>query len=824
MAELSTYANLDLDRAARRGYPEAIYCAGKTPAQVAGIANALRSRPDAVTLFTRASPEHAAAVLSALPDARHDTEASLLAWPPTPPPPSGGEVLVLAAGTSDLPYAREALLTARYLGRPATLVVDVGVAGLHRVLARIDQLREARAIVVAAGMDGALPSVVAGLVSAPVIALPTSVGYGAAFEGLAALLAMLNACAPGVAVVNIDNGFGAGHLAAQIAAPHQIPTRQTTTAQDPAPETATPQNGTPHRPTPQHPAPQIPGSQPPASQHGTPDLLTSRTTAPQTTAPQTTAPETATPRLSVPQTPTPHHPKPQVPIPQTAAPQTPAPELPVPQTGTPHRPTPQVLAAQTPAPPNGTPELPALQPTASHHPEPQIPDPQNGIGNSRAVGRRLADRLAAPPGVASRRPAEAGGAGPGAGVSGRHAWIDVSAGVAGDMLLGALLDAGAQLDAVRRDVDAVLPGAVSLDTTAVSRAGLRALKADVRPLVADPPHRTWRHIRALLDDAAIPEAVRRDAVAVFARLAAAEAQVHGVPADDVHFHEVGALDSIADVVGVCAALNNLGVTSVSAGEVALGAGRVRTAHGELPVPAPAVLELSRGWRVSAGGSGELATPTGMAALRALATGCEDLPPMTVEAIGVGAGGRDTPGRANTVRVIIGTTAQAAALPVAPAVVLEANVDDLDPRLWPGVLDGLLHAGASDAWLVPILMKKGRPAHTLTVLCAPDRRDALRTRIFRDTSTLGVRESRRDKTALPRTFRGVEVAGGTVAVKIGHAGGIITQVMPEFEDVAALARQTGRAERVVLQEALAAAAAAGLTVGAPGPEETDQRTR
>jgi len=297
-----------------------------------------------------------------------------------------------------------------------------------------------------------------------------------------------------------------------------------------------------------------------------------------------------------------------------------------------------------------------------------------------------------------------------------------------------------------------------------------------------------------------------------------------VSSDDVHFHEVGALDSIADVVGVCAALDDLGVASVSAGEVALGAGRVRTAHGELPVPAPAVLELSRGWRVSAGGTGELATPTGMAAIRALATRCEDLPPMTVEAIGVGAGGRDTPGRANTVRVIIGTAAPAATPPVAPAVVLEANVDDLDPRLWPGVLDGLLRAGASDAWLVPILMKKGRPAHTLTVLCAPDRRDALRTRIFRDTSTLGVRESRRDKTALPRTFRGVDVAGGTVAIKIGYAGGIITQVMPEFEDVAALARQTGRAERVVLQESLAAAAAAGLTVGAPAPAEADQRIR
>ena len=216
--DLSSFADLDLGRAARRGYPEAVYCAGKTPEQVAGIAAAVRGHPEVVTLFTRAGPEHVKAILYELPDALHDSDAALLAWPPAPPPPSGGLVVVVAAGTSDLRVAREALLTARYLGRGTELIVDVGVAGLHRVLSRLDVLRRARVVVVAAGMDGALPSVVAGLVAAPVIALPTSVGYGASFGGLAALLAMLNSCSPGVAVVNIDNGYGAGHLAAQIAA------------------------------------------------------------------------------------------------------------------------------------------------------------------------------------------------------------------------------------------------------------------------------------------------------------------------------------------------------------------------------------------------------------------------------------------------------------------------------------------------------------------------------------------------------------------------------------------------------------------------------
>ena len=215
---LDAFADLDHDRASRRGYPEAIYCTGKTPEQVGMIAAAVRDQPH-TTLFTRADKDHAAAVLAELPGAFHDQQANLLAWPAEAPLATGGLVAVLAAGTSDLPVAKEAQLTASYLGRPTELVVDVGVAGLHRVLSRLELLRRARVVIVAAGMDGALPSVVAGLVAAPVVALPTSVGYGAAFEGLAALLTMLNACAPGVAVVNIDNGYGAGHLAAQIAAP-----------------------------------------------------------------------------------------------------------------------------------------------------------------------------------------------------------------------------------------------------------------------------------------------------------------------------------------------------------------------------------------------------------------------------------------------------------------------------------------------------------------------------------------------------------------------------------------------------------------------------
>lgn len=220
---LEGLAELDLGRTERRGAPEAVLCDAKTPAQVGAIAAefarlAAKGRDDlGPVLFTRADAARADAVLTALPEAAHHEVARLLAWPAEPPEPSGGLVIVACAGTSDLPVAREAELTARYLGRETRLIPDIGIAGLHRLLARLPELREAACVVVAAGMDGALPTVVAGQIAAPVVALPTSVGYGVAEGGTTALMTMLSACAPGIGVVNIDNGYGAGHLAAQIA-------------------------------------------------------------------------------------------------------------------------------------------------------------------------------------------------------------------------------------------------------------------------------------------------------------------------------------------------------------------------------------------------------------------------------------------------------------------------------------------------------------------------------------------------------------------------------------------------------------------------------
>jgi pyridinium-3,5-bisthiocarboxylic acid mononucleotide nickel chelatase len=399
----------------------------------------------------------------------------------------------------------------------------------------------------------------------------------------------------------------------------------------------------------------------------------------------------------------------------------------------------------------------------------------------------------------------------------RHAWIDASAGVAGDMLLGALIDAGADLVAIQQNVDAVVGESVRLTCEPVTRAGQHANRLSVEVIAKDVPSREWRSIEHLIATAELPGPVRERALASFQRLAEAEAKVHHVPQDHVHFHEVGALDSIADIVGVAAALHALKIDSISASAVAVGSGRVPGAHGDLGVPVPAVVELGTGWKIYAGGSGELTTPTGMALLSALAERCEDLPPLTLQTSGAGAGSRDTPGRANVTRVLVG---QRAAEPDADLsdtdVLIEANVDDLDPRLWPGVLTSLIRAGAADAWLVPIIMKKGRPAHTVSVLARADRAAALRLMLLALTSTIGVRETTVSKMALPRGWVNVTVADRDLSIKIAHHRGSIWQVTPEFDDLERASIELGVSPLALLEQTMAVAAVAGLVTGAPVP--------
>lgn len=397
----------------------------------------------------------------------------------------------------------------------------------------------------------------------------------------------------------------------------------------------------------------------------------------------------------------------------------------------------------------------------------------------------------------------------------RTLWWDVTNGVAGDMLLASLLDLGVDIGVVTRAVEAVLPGEVVLHPHQVRRAGLRACKVDVECVSAPPTHRRWADLKVVLEQAAdLPPRVRASSIAVFSRLAEAEAAVHGVSPEEVHFHEVGAWDSVADVVGVAAALADLDVGSVRCGPVALGSGAVSTEHGTLPVPTPATLHMAVGWQVRSGGPGELATPTGLALLRTLAVQDDELPPLRVTAVGVGAGSRDPADRPNVVRAVLGETRTSHAGSASMSL-LETNVDDLDPRVWPSTLAALLDAGAADAWLAPILMKKGRPGQTLCVLAEPALVPAISTLVYRLVPTLGIRETAIRRTTLDRVWRTVVVEGLEIRVKLGLLDGTLTSVTPEYEDVAAAAESTGLPVRVLLARAAAAAADEGLVPGGDG---------
>jgi uncharacterized protein (TIGR00299 family) protein len=393
-------------------------------------------------------------------------------------------------------------------------------------------------------------------------------------------------------------------------------------------------------------------------------------------------------------------------------------------------------------------------------------------------------------------------------------WLDCGAGASGDMLLGALLDVGVPLVEMQAAVAAIVAEPLQWQVSSVQRHGLGATKVDVvapRSTVT----RTWGNIRGLLQAADLPEPVRATALEAFGRLARAEAEVHRSTPEQVHFHDVGALDAIADVVGVAAGLHALGIEHLTASTVTLGNGMARSEHGLLPVPAPAVLALlaEAGAPVWAGPAPyEMCTPTGAALLAATVRGWGPLPPMVVERIGCGAGGRDLDELPNLLRIVVGQSVAAAGsaegrdaeAPGATAVLLETNVDDLDPRLWPDALERLLGAGASDAWLTPILMKKGRPAHTLHVLCTEDRVTEVRAAVFSGTSTIGLRETRVAKTALDREMGEVTVAGHRVRTKIAWLDGVVVNVSVEYDDIRRAADALGLPVKEVLQAATAAA--------------------
>jgi uncharacterized protein (TIGR00299 family) protein len=371
------------------------------------------------------------------------------------------------------------------------------------------------------------------------------------------------------------------------------------------------------------------------------------------------------------------------------------------------------------------------------------------------------------------------------------------------MFLGALVDAGVPLPVLQGAIDALGVEHITLRLEQVVRGGLGATRIHV-----DAPDttatRTWADVRGLLESVELDPGVRALALAVFARLAAAEAAVHRLPVEEVHFHEVGGLDALADIVAAAAGLTHLGLTQLTASPVALGSGSARSAHGPIPVPVPAVLELLAGVPVRAGAAPhEMTTPTGAALLATVVTAWGELPPMRLSKTGVGAGGRDPEEVANVLRLVVGEPIAA----TGTELLLETNVDDLDPRLWPTVLQRLLDAGASDAWLTPILMKKGRPAHTLTILCTDRVAAAVRHVVFTETSTIGLRAARVDKHALERTETTVVVGGYHIRVKIAVHDGAVVNANAEYDDVVAAADALRRPVKAVLAEAAAAALAA-----------------
>jgi uncharacterized protein (TIGR00299 family) protein len=375
-------------------------------------------------------------------------------------------------------------------------------------------------------------------------------------------------------------------------------------------------------------------------------------------------------------------------------------------------------------------------------------------------------------------------------------WIDGTAGVSGDMLLGALVDAGVPLDELQTQIDR-LGLEIHLRAESVVRGGLGATKVHVDVPTSDTARRLPQ-IRALLE--LLDEPTRHRSIAVFERLATAEAAVHRASVDEVHFHEVGALDSIADVVGACAGFAALGLDALHCSTLSLGSGMTRGAHGPIPVPAPAVLAVLSGiGQVAAGPAPyESTTPTGAALMAEWVDEWGPLPAMTSHAVGMGAGTKNTDVVANVCRIVLGEPLTSSEV----VIQIDTNVDDLDPRAWPEAIAAALAAGALDAWVTPIVMKKGRPAHTFSALCAPHAVEAVSDAFFANTSTIGLRRHTVERDVLERSESTVDVDGRSIRVKTARRRGAVVNRSLEWDDVVSAATALARSPHDVLVAATA----------------------
>lgn len=372
------------------------------------------------------------------------------------------------------------------------------------------------------------------------------------------------------------------------------------------------------------------------------------------------------------------------------------------------------------------------------------------------------------------------------------AWFHCFAGIAGDMALGALVDAGADIDEVAAIVQRLPVGGWSVEPRAVQRGGIAATRIMVRTEETGVV-RTHAHIVGLIEEAQLPDRVRDRALATFNALADVEGRLHRRHPSTVHFHEVGALDAIVDIVGTCAALELLDVDRVTASPVATGTGMVRAAHGMLPNPAPAVVELLRGAPTYGREvSIELTTPTGAAILAANASGFGPLPSMVIEATGFGAGTRELDDLPNVTQVVLGVEEPAVERRGQPVVLLEVNVDDATGEVIASAIARLLDAGAHDAWVTPILMKKGRPAHTVSALADPALAEQIARVLTAETGSLGVRGTTLERWPAERQVDEVEVSGLPVRIKVSPG-----RIKAEHDDAARVARRTGLPVREVI---------------------------
>jgi uncharacterized protein (TIGR00299 family) protein len=384
----------------------------------------------------------------------------------------------------------------------------------------------------------------------------------------------------------------------------------------------------------------------------------------------------------------------------------------------------------------------------------------------------------------------------------RTLYFDCFAGASGNMILGGLAALGVDRERLIEELRKLSPVDVGIEFETVNRSGISAVHARVN-VPDEKTHRHLRDIEKVIDESGVSQTVKDRSKKIFRRLAEAEAKVHGVAVEKIHFHEVGAMDAIVDIVGSCVAMEMLGVERFVCSKIHVGSGFINIAHGKFPVPPPAVTELLNGFSFySTDVVGELATPTGVAIITTLCEPGTALPEMTIERTAYGAGTREYENFPNVLRMMIGETS-GTQKQVDRLILLETNIDDIAPQVLGYVMERSFELGALDCWFTPIQMKKNRPAVMLSILCSVEKREELTALVYSETTTLGIRVRDIERECLEREFVKVETKFGVVDIKIGRSNGSVVNVMPEYDQVRKIAAELGVPFRVVRDAAISA---------------------